>query len=53
MRQGSSSEKDANAANATAATGSRPLPWEQDDKGLQEAVAEEPREQGHGEEASG
>lgn len=51
LRQGSSSEKDANATNAKATTAPRPLPWEQDDKGLQKAVAEKPREQGDREEA--
>ena len=49
MRQGSSSEKD---ANANVATGPRPLPWEQDDKGLQKAMTEEPGEWENGEEAS-
>ena len=45
LRQGSNSEKDANATNFNVATAPTPLPWEQDDKGLQKAVIEEPGEQ--------
>lgn len=51
LRQGSISEKDANATNAKATTALKLLQWEQDDKGLQKAVAEKPREQGDREEA--
>ena len=39
VRQGSSSEKDVDAGGVL-----RPLPFEQDVKGLHEAVAEDPRE---------
>ncbi len=45
LRQGSSSEKDVNATNINVTTAPRPLPCEQDDKALQKAVAEEPREE--------
>lgn len=51
LRQGSNSEKDANTTNVNVTTAPRPVPWEQDDKGLQKAVAEEPSEQGNPEEA--
>lgn len=47
LRQGSNSEKDANATYLNVATAPRPLLWEQDDKGLQNAVIEEPGEQGN------
>ena len=52
MRQGSSSEKDANATSFNVTTAPRPAPWEQDDKGLQKSVAEEPGVQETREEAS-
>lgn len=52
LRQGSSSEKDADATNVSAITAPKPLPWGQDDKDLQTTVAEESSEQGNGKEAS-
>lgn len=52
LRQGSSSEKDADATNINATTELKPLPWGQDDKDLQKPVAEESSEQGNGKEAS-
>lgn len=51
LRQGSSSEKDPNSTVINSTTVPRPSALEQDDKGLQKAVAEEPGEQGSPEEA--
>ena len=45
LRQGSSSEKDANCMNPNVTTVPRPSPGEQADEGLQKAVAEEAGEQ--------
>lgn len=51
VRQGSSSEKDSSATVVNSTTVPRLSAWEQDDKGLQKAVADEPGEQGNREEA--
>ena len=53
LRQGSHSEKDMITTNLNITTAPRPLPWEQDNKGLQKAIAKEPSEQGPREDTFG